>query len=96
MYDGANIYALDTAVNRPTLWNNIESRLDLSLPQWREQLAGFGEDRQARLGTMIRAWMKEKDAGEQRETIEHLIRALDEDRLSDRKLFPKQLKGKSW
>ena len=25
-----------------------------------------------------------------------LVFALDEDRLSDRKLFPKELKGKSW
>ena len=40
--------------------------------------------------------MGEEGAGEQRETIEYLVRALDEDRLSDRKLFPKELKGKSW
>ena len=48
------------------------------------------------LGTMIQSWMEEDDAGEQRDTIEHLIHALDEDRLSNRKLFPEELKGKSW
>ncbi len=48
------------------------------------------------LGTMIQSWMEEDDAGEQRDTIEHLIHALDEYRLSNRKLFPEELKGKSW
>ena len=54
------------------------------------------EDRAGGLGALIRSWMDEEDAGEQRETIEYLVRALDEDRLSDRKLFPRELKGKSW
>ena len=54
------------------------------------------EDRAEGLGVLIRSWMGEEGAGEQRETIEYLIRALDEDRLSDRKLFPGELKGKSW
>ena len=36
---------------------------------------------------LLRAWCVE-DADEQRETWEFLRRALDEDRLSDRKLFP--------
>lgn len=53
------------------------------------------EDRAERLGALIRSWMDE-GTREQRETIEHLVRALDEDRLSDRKLFPEELKGKSW
>ena len=48
------------------------------------------------LGAMIRSWTKEDDAGEQRETLQHLVRSLDEDRFSNRKLFPEELKGKSW
>ena len=44
--------------------------------------------------------MDAESAEEQRETIEYLVRALDEDRLSDRsfrrKLFPEELKGESW
>ena len=54
------------------------------------------QERAASLGTMIQSWMKDDDAEEQRETMEHLVRALDEDRLSNSKLFPKELKGKSW
>ena len=30
-------------MNRPTLWHNIESRLDSSLPRWRERAGGFGQ-----------------------------------------------------
>ena len=54
------------------------------------------EDRAAGLSALIRSWMDEEGAGEQRETIKYLVRALDEDRLSDHKLFPGELKGKSW
>ena len=51
---------------------------------------------QAQLDTLIQSWIDEDDPGEQRETLEGLVRALDEDRLSNRKLFPPALKGKSW
>ena len=54
------------------------------------------EHRAEGLGGLIRSWMEEEDAGEQRETIEYLVRVLDEDRLSGRKLFPGDLKGTSW
>jgi hypothetical protein len=37
-----------------------------------------------------------KQATEQQETGEYLIRVLDEDRLSERKLFPPELKGVTW
>ena len=51
------------------------------------------EDRAAGLGALIRSWTDEEGAGEQRETIEYLVRTLDEDRLSDRKLFPGRSKS---
>lgn len=84
-------------MNRPTLLNNVESRGDSPL-EFAETAheGGSPEDRAERLGALIRSWMDEESAGEQRETIEHLVRALDESRLSDRKLFPEELKGKSW
>ena len=75
-----------------------KSRLHLTNRQLAE-LAPEGEppeDRAAGLGTLIQSWMDEGSAAEQRETMEHLVRALDEDRRSDRKLFPRALKGKSW
>ena len=64
-----------------------------------EERAAQGRSSRARaegLGRLMRSWMNKDDAGEQRETMEHLVRALDEDRLSNRKLFPQELKGKSW
>ena len=57
---------------------------------------GLPEGRLEGLGALIRSWMDDEDAGEQRETIEYLVRTLDEDRLSGRKLFPEELKGKTW
>ena len=36
---------------------------------------------------LLRSW-RDGDEEEQRETLEYLQRVLDEDRLSDRKLFP--------
>lgn len=48
------------------------------------------------LNGLIESWMDDQETQEQRDTIEHLVRALDENRLSDRKLFPKELKDKSW
>ena len=54
------------------------------------------EDRAEHLDALIRSWMREEDPEEQRETTKYLVRALDEDRLSDRKLFPRELRGKSW
>lgn len=53
------------------------------------------QDRRAAAIAVLRSF-REGDAEEQRETGEYLIRALDEDRLSDRKLFPPELKGKTW
>lgn len=58
--------------------------------------ARISDNRAAGLVQLIQSWIDEGDADEQRETLEYLIRVLDEDRLSDRKLFPKELKGKSW
>lgn len=48
------------------------------------------------LGALLQSWANEDDGGEHRETMEHLARALDDERLSYRKHFPEELKGKSW
>jgi hypothetical protein len=61
--------------------------LDKSLPP---------QDCRTELITLLQTWIDEEDAEEQRETGEYLIRALDEDRLSDRPLFPSELKGVTW
>ena len=61
--------------------------LDKSLPP---------PDRRTELGTLLQSWIEEGNPEEQRETGEHLIRALDEARLADRRLFPSDLKGVTW
>ena len=53
-------------------------------------------DRQTELISLLKSWVEEGDPEEQRETGEYLIRSLDEDRLSDRKLFPPELQGVTW
>lgn len=47
------------------------------------------------LTKLLQSWIEEEDE-EQAETGEYLIRVLDEDRLSDRRLFPPELKGITW
>jgi hypothetical protein len=44
----------------------------------------------------LRSIALDRDPKEQRETMDYLIRTLDEDRPADRKLFPAELKGISW
>lgn len=61
--------------------------LDKSLPP---------TDRRTELVTLLQSWIEEGDPEEHQETGEYLIRALDEDRLADRQLFPPDLKGVTW
>lgn len=55
-------------------------------------------DRRAALIALLQSLrdVDEEGARKQRETGEYLIRVLDEDRTSERKLFPPELKGISW
>ena len=61
--------------------------LDENLPPRKERCA---------IGALLQSWIDEEDAGEQKETGDYLLRALDEDRPSDRKLFPPNLEGVTW
>ncbi|MBI1904015.1 MAG: hypothetical protein HYS13_23180 [Planctomycetia bacterium] len=54
------------------------------------------KERGSQLAALIQTWIDEGDLAEQTETGEYLVRALDDDRLSDRKLFPPELKGVTW
>jgi hypothetical protein len=54
------------------------------------------KEKQSRLVNLLQSWLDEDDVDEQQETGEYLIKALDEDRLSERQLFPTELKGKTW
>lgn len=44
-------------------------------------------DHRAELVDLLQSWIEDEDAQEQKETGEFLVKALDEDRLSDRPLF---------
>lgn len=46
--------------------------------------------------SMLQSWIEDKDVKEQRETGEYLVQALDEDRPSERKLFPPETKEITW
>jgi len=52
-------------------------------------------DRREQFAELLQSCIEE-DQEEQKETFEYLVRALDEDRPSERKLFPAALKGISW
>jgi hypothetical protein len=53
-------------------------------------------DPQGKLVELLQPWIDEGDAQEQKEAGEYLIRVLDEDRLSDRRLFPPELRDVTW
>lgn len=53
-------------------------------------------DRRERAIAHLRARRQQGNAEQQRHVMEHLIQTLDEDRTSDRKLFPAELQGVSW
>lgn len=54
------------------------------------------KNRSAELVALLQSWIDNGDVEEQKQTGEYLVRVLDEDRLSHRKLFPPELKGVSW
>ena len=54
------------------------------------------DNRRTELVSLLDSWLDQGDAAEQRETGEYLVRVLDEDRLSDRRLFPPELEGVTW
>ena len=54
------------------------------------------KQKQAQAVDVLQSWIDDEDVEEQQETGHYLIQVLDEDRLSERKLFPLELKGVTW
>ncbi|WP_204138251.1 hypothetical protein [Halomicronema sp. CCY15110] len=52
--------------------------------------------KQAETVDMLESWLEDEDVADQQETGEYLVQALDEDRLSERKLFPLEMQGITW
>jgi len=46
--------------------------------------------------SLLQSWIDGGDAEEQKQTGNYLVRALDEDRIAHRKLFPAELEGVTW
>jgi hypothetical protein len=49
-----------------------------------------------KLANLLQRWIDQGDAEEQQETGDYLMQALEGDRLSDRPLYPIEMKGVSW
>lgn len=90
-----------------TLPPDLERRLSEAAAEWGLDLEKFTvkvldealpADRTANAVALLQSWIDADDTeiAEQKGTGDYLIRALDEDRLSDRKLFPPELKGVTW
>lgn len=54
------------------------------------------KQRQTEAVNLLQSWLDSEDEEEQQETGQYLVQILDEDRLSERKLFPAELKGITW
>jgi len=69
---------------REAFWKGIQ------IPQPEEIFYNLKPINVERAVALLESWcnVDEEQAAEQRETFEYLKRVLDEDRLSDRKLFP--------
>jgi site-specific recombinase len=53
-------------------------------------------EKNTKLANLLQRWIDQGDAEEQQETGDYLIQTLDADRLSDRPLYPTEMKGVSW
>ena len=53
-------------------------------------------DRRAAAVNLLQSWIETPDPQEQVAAGQYLVASLDADRLSDRKLFPPELKGVTW
>ncbi|NJL40802.1 MAG: hypothetical protein HC899_31740 [Leptolyngbyaceae cyanobacterium SM1_4_3] len=54
------------------------------------------KQKQTEAVNLLQSWLDDEDEEEQQETGQYLIHALDDDRLSERKLFPPEMKGITW
>lgn len=54
------------------------------------------KQKQTEAVNLLQSWLDDEDEEEQQETGQYWIHALDDDRLSERKLFPPEMKGITW
>ncbi|NES20317.1 MAG: hypothetical protein F6K41_15640 [Symploca sp. SIO3E6] len=54
------------------------------------------KQKQAKAVDLLQSWIDDGDVEEQQETGQYLLQVLDNDRLSERQLFPLEMKGITW
>ncbi|MBF2076941.1 MAG: hypothetical protein IGR76_00055 [Synechococcales cyanobacterium T60_A2020_003] len=54
------------------------------------------KQRQTEAVNLLQSWLDSEDEEERQETGQYLVQVLDDDRLSERKLLPAELKGITW
>ncbi|MBD1861372.1 MULTISPECIES: hypothetical protein [Trichocoleus] len=54
------------------------------------------KQKQTEAVNLLQSWMDHENDQEQQATGQYLIHTLEDDRLSERKLFPPKLKGVTW
>lgn len=60
-----------------------------------EHLSDAERERRAKAVALLQSWIDEEENSDE-EYDDELLKMLDEDRLSERKLFPPEMKGISW
>ena len=86
----------------PNLENSLfqaANQQSLTVEEFAIQILTFAftqKERQKKAVSLLESWLSDADIEEQKTTGAYLIESLDQDRLSDRLLFPDEMKGKSW
>ena len=90
---------LDLPPDLESSLSQAANQQSLTVEEFAIQILTFAftqKERQKKAVSLLESWLSDADIEEQKTTGAYLIEALDQDRLSDRLLFPDAMKGKSW
>jgi acyl-homoserine lactone acylase PvdQ len=90
---------LDLPPDLESSLSQAANQQSLTVEEFAIQILTFAftqKERQKKAVSLLQSWLSDADIEEQKTTGAYLIEALDQDRLSDRLLFPDAMKGKSW
>ncbi|MCL1494740.1 MAG: hypothetical protein M1G31_28940 [Pseudanabaena sp. Salubria-1] len=90
---------LDLPPDLESSLSQAANQQSLTVEEFAIQILTFAftqKERQKKAVSLLQSWLNDADIEEQKTTGAYLIEALDQDRLSDRLLFPDAMKGKSW
>jgi hypothetical protein len=90
---------LDLPPDLESSLSQAANQQSLTVEEFAIQILTFAftqKERQKKAVSLLQSWLNDADIEEQKTTGAYLIEALDQDRLSDRLLFPDSMKGKSW